>query len=314
MANTELRNAVAEALAAKGHTQAREEGAEEGTAPEGAEAEATPAPETPSSEVGAQSDGEAGEPSGSPEAEAAATADGTEELPDEYMGVPLSGLSAEERRAVIDGYKERDTLINKLMRERAEAEAATPPEAEAPAESPEEEFTDQAIAEALGLDLEDPYDLKLAQVAVPLARKNLELEAKVEQQSSLTAAQQEEVRWTKALDALEAQPNGALPVPREVLFKYALDHGIYDPEIAYWAIVGPTRTEVMADVEKLRSMQDRERRLGATTTRPRTGADTVAPPLKATDTKEAVAEAAQRAAKKLNISWDSAWKRSGLPG
>lgn len=305
MANTELRNAVAAAgLRAAG--QDPEAPADEGTAPD-AEATEAPAPESPSSEVGAQSDGET-----RVESETSEAPEGTDEAPDEYMGVPLSGLSAEERRAVIDGYKERDTLINRLMRERAEADAAPAAPAEAPAESPDEEFSDQAIAEALGLDLEDPYDLKLAQVAVPLARKNLELEARVEKQSSLTAAQQEEVRWTKALDALEAQPNGALPVPREVLFQYALDNGIYDPNIAYWAIVGPTRTEVMADVERLRTREDRERRLGATTTRPRTGADVVDPPLKSKETKDAVAEAAQRAAKKLGFSWDQAWKQSGL--
>lgn len=228
-----------------------------------------------------------------------------EEVPTSYFGVDLSALPAEARREVIAAYSEQNKVINQLQRAKAEAAQAAPASAPEPV-AETEEFTDDSLVTALGLDLDDPVDQQVAPKLLPMARAVLDLKAELEGIKAGTAATSEQVRWDKALDGLEAK-FGELPVERVDLFEQAADSGISDPEAAYWAAVGPTRLALMQDLSKRLAETRTEGKRAATTPRTRS-ASPVDEKLQSTNVRDATVEAARKAAEKLGISWDDAWK------
>jgi hypothetical protein len=293
----DTRAAVAAALGQEPEPQETDE--TEATADE---AEGTEEEVTDSSSPGAQDDVELEGDGQESEAEPEASGEGTDEVPMSLLDVDLSHLSAEDRQAVIKTVEEQNKLIGKLMRERAEGDE--PPE-DAPAPTPEP-LTDEALAQALGLDMENPYDENTAKVALPLARMVLELKAQVEGVASVSQASQAERYWNESLDKLEAE-NGSLPVPRANFFEYAADNSIDDPELAYWRVMGPARSVLIKEVTARKKAVTAEKKKQATTVRPRTTTPTEKVGLKAKTTKAATLEAAQLAAEELGINWGGAW-------
>lgn len=236
-----------------------------------------------------------------------------EDVPTSYFGTDLSAFPAKERADIIAKFQEQNKLINKLQREDA-AKPDTPaaPAVETPAapvvEPVEPEMTDEVLIEALGLDMEDPYDARTAKVAVPLARLVLDLKNQVEGVvTNSTVAETSQV-WNTTLDTLESQ-YGELPVPRIELLERAADEGIADPTTAYWAAVGPLRAKLANEVSELLKERRASDKKAATTPRPRTSTPVEATRLTNTDTKLAVAEAAELAARELGMDWAEATKR-----
>ena len=195
--------------------------------------------DTPDAPTGAQPDVEDETPDTEPEAP-----EGTEDVPERYFEVDLSGLPAEERVKVLDALRGRDDEIGKLLRGRAEGEGegnGQPPE---PDPEPEP-VTDEAIFEALGIDPE--YDETAAKVALPLVRGMQALQAEVAAMREERELQSLDAYWTSELDALE-KANGELPVDRVAVLEFAAENGLQSPADAYWRIYGPAQRQVQAAV------------------------------------------------------------------
>jgi hypothetical protein len=260
------------------------EAPDEGTADE-AEATETDEVDTPD----AQGDEEAADDEGSEGTEEPETADnesdGTgEDVPDEYFGVDLSGLSAEERASIIAGFQERDKFIQQLLRNQAEPEAKADE-----GTSDDEPATDDDLLKALGLDdPDDPYAENTAKVALPLAKMVLQLQETVEGLQQQTTVQATERYWTDSLNELESK-FGALPVSRDELFKLAADAGVAEPVDAYWRVMGPARQQVLAEVQKRRDAETARLKKGTKgTVRPKDTASATEAPIKAKDVKDAM--------------------------
>lgn len=224
------------------------------------------------------------------ETPSAQAVEGTPAITD-YYGYDLSDIPEEARQGFVDELKERDTLINKLLRERAEAEANPPAPAAPVAPVAETPLTDEDILIALGQDPE-MLDESAARALVLLGRQLVETKAQVEQMAEQSAVQQTQFFWESSLDKLEAQ-YGKLPIAREGvggLFEYAIKNVINDPSLAYWAVVGPTRAEVHTEVQKLKGATAEAKRAAATL-RPSAATDLSAVALESKDTKSATKEA-----------------------
>jgi hypothetical protein len=248
-----------------------------------------------------------------------ATSEGTAtDVPEEYFGISLAGLSAEDRASAIAGFKERDTFINQLLRDKASEKPgetqAAPAAPSSGAGDEQKELTDEVLAKALGLDLEDPYDAKIASVAIPLARQNIELKSAVEDIISDSDVRETQNFWETSLDALEKQ-FGDFPVPEGMtkddvrlrVYEFAAESGIGDPSAAYWSIMGPARADILKDVQKRKAEAlTNKKRAAAGTTRPATAAEVDEAKIKSKDLGDAVKEAAEKAAKNLGIDWEAA--------
>ena len=287
-------------------------------APDGFEGTAAPAPETPepapepATPAGAETEVEPRAEEPPVEATPGQPGEGTaDDVPTSYFGVDLSGLPADQRAEIISGWTERDRRLNTLQREKAELTATKPaepaPAPAAPEPEPEYPASDADLAEALGLDLEDPDDEKAARTAIPLARTILELKAQVDGIASQNQAASAAQQFTASLSGLEKE-YGELPVEQRATFiETAVSKGL-DAEAAYWAAVGPTRLAIMQDVTKRLADLQAGRKAESTTPRPSGSVPVEQVGLEAKDTKSAVAEAAALAAKELGIDWDEAWR------
>ena len=258
-----------------------------------------------------------------PEAETETTETETEATPDEgegtdpieeFLGVDLSVLPASEREALVSAFTEQNKLISQLQRERAADEGGQPD-----TEQTDEPvtFTDEELMEALGIDPEASMDPERDKREVALARELLSLKNQVEGLTSATSAEAEEKYWESSLDKLEAE-FGPLPVKkgetaadtRLRLYEMAAERSIGDPEAAYWRFMGPVRAQLSKDVEKRLSELKKAGKKAATTQRPKASEETEEVALTAKDTRDAVREAAKKAAEKLGIDWEDARKSS----
>lgn len=209
------------------------------------------------------------------------SAEGTtadDEVPVEYFGVDLSDLPPDARRAVIDGYTERDKFIQQLLRDKSQEDStseATPDEALVAAEG-DGEVSDADILQALGIDPEnDPFGEHVAKAALPLAKMVLSLNEQVEAMAQRNQVSETERYWTTSLDALQKQ-YGALPpdITFDDIIAGAAKAGIAEPMDAYWRIMGPGRQAVFAEVEKRRAELTKSLKQGAkSVTRPSDTAD-----------------------------------------
>jgi hypothetical protein len=220
--------------------------------------------------------------------------EGTDEETGEWFGISLKGVPSE----VVERLEEQNKFIQKLLRDKSEEEPAV---AESESTEPEAELTEEDIMQALGLDLEDPYDQNSAKVAVPLVRKLAELEEQITALTTTSSAAQTQQYWDKTLDAMEKE-YGSLGVPRERVYEFAIDNGLGDPQDAYWRIAGPTRIALFQELQKQTVEQVKDGKRQATGTRPRTSTPTKAADLLSTNTKDAVAEAARIIAQERGFS------------
>lgn len=216
---------------------------DEGTAAEAAEAtsEETTTPDATGAQPDVESEGEQGSET---EAQEEASSEGTDDLPDRYFEVDLSGLPAEERASIIEALKGRDDTIGKLLRGKASDEQATDDAQGAEGEQePPPAITDEAILQALGLDPDNPFDETAAKVALPLVKAVEALTTQVQALQEERELDQLDAYWTSELDALEKQ-NGELPIERLALLEFAATNGYSRPADAYWAVAGPARAQV----------------------------------------------------------------------
>lgn len=230
----------------------------------------------------------------------------TKTVPETLFGVDLSVLPDDEtRQKFIDEFQETNKTINKLQREVAEAKKETPKE-ETPAPAPQaadeldvSKLTDEQIAQAMGLDIENLDERDVRDIA--LTRSLLEQQAKLEKLERGYSETARAATWSRAFDALE-RDYGALPegMTREDVLSWAETQGITDPTAAYWAAVGPVRATVAAALQqRLVELRTTDKK-AATTPRPTTSAG-VEEKLQATTVKDAVGEAFRRAQKELGI-------------
>lgn len=283
------------------------------TMPEGTEVDSSEAPAvvetTPVATEGAQPVVESTvETTGTTEDPAAAAAEVTDDLPDSYFEVDLSGLPAEEKQAILAALKARDDEIGKLLRgapkETPPADGATTPAGE-PVAAPEP-MSDEDILKALNLDPENPFDENGAKVALPLVRGLQALQEQVAGLIEERELEQLDRYWTGTLDKLEAD-NGVLPIDRTAVLEYAAANGLQTPEQAYWQISGPAREQVA------RLTAEARKRLATptepvepavkkpTSTRPAAGGGTEAVPTSQPTIKGAVKEEASKVLRDLGI-------------
>ena len=216
--------------------------------------------------------------------------------PVEYFGVDLSDIPEDARQPLIDELRERDNLINRLLRERAEGASGAPAEVVTPAE--EQPLTDEAILRALGQDpeLADPESSK---ALIMLGRQLIDSQSQIAALAEKNAIAETQFYWENTLAGLEKQ-FGDVPVSRERFFEYAIEHNIGDPALAYWAVVGPTRAEVTVEVKK-RKEATAEAKKAAATLRPGAAETLTAAALTSLNTKDATKEAALQVLKDLGL-------------
>lgn len=229
-----------------------------------------------------------------------------EPLPTHLFGVDLSVLPDDDaRREFIREFTEQNKTISKLQREVAELRTPAPePEDAGPAEPEQPDFstlTDEELAQALGIDLENALDPEMVRLNLGLTRKVLELSQVVETVQSTTAETAETRVWEAKLDELE-RVYGELPVSRQELRADAKAKGLNDPEAAFWSVAGPARVAVAEALDKRLKAVRTTAKKAATTPRPKTSADVVPARLKATTAKDAVKEAAELAMAELGIT------------
>lgn len=266
------RNAGLASATAAAAAEALEAMESEGTAAQASEATETKTSAPPSSE-GAPS--ENATETGTSSSEATAEAEGTADELSRYFDVDLSGLTAEERTAVVNALRERDDYIGRLLR--SQAEGSSEEDVEVPEEVEESPLTEQAILEAFGLDPEDPFDAKAAKLATALVPQLAELRGAVSELVELQELRDTETEWRSEYDRLSKQ-YGELPVSFDGMLEFAAANNIAFPEDAYWRIAGPARKQLQEAVQaKLAARTAEKKRV--TTTRPSGGAGTEEAPL-----------------------------------
>lgn len=278
--NDTMRNALADALAPETADTAEEAEVTE-------EDETVVAGETPPEETTETTD------------EAASEALEGTDAPAEYYGVDLSGLSTEERAAIVAGFQERDKFIQTLLRNKAEQPEDTKEE------TPDEDvLTDDDLLKALGLDdPDDPFAENTAKVAVPLAKLVLSLQEEVTGLKQRSDVDQTDRYWNSSLTELEGQ-FGKLPVSHDEVLKLAAEAGVAEPVDAYWRIMGPARQQVMAEVAKRRESIVKPLKDGTKgSQRPRGDAETSEKVIDAKDVNDAMRQALASLAKERGITF-----------
>ncbi len=239
-----------------------------------------------------------------PDTTAAAESEGTaEEPPMEYWGTSLEGLSAEQRKAVIDHFAQQDSTINKLQ---ARLNAAPVEEAPAP-EVEADEVTDEDLLRAVGID-PDSYEAgNLAPHLLPILRHQLTLESQVESLVMKDSVREVENQWTSALDELEGT-YGKLPGDRVQVLKFALDEGLTSPFETYFRLSAPAKREVEDVVAKARrETLKRDQSAGLKPSTSTGSAETGIKP--GTSLKDAVRQAMVETEKETGHKWRNLMKR-----
>lgn len=225
-----------------------------------------------------------------------------DDLPDEYWGVNLEGIPAEQKQAILAHLQQQDSFIQKLQERMAK-----PDEPVEPTSSTEElaEPTDEELAIALGYDPEDEYNQPSAS-ELKLARTVLALEDQVAAISTQTAAEKAAKDWNRSLDDLEST-YGKLPFDRQRVLKYAIDEGIASPFEVYFRITAPGRKQVEDAVRAIRQTEAKKAVGGQV--KPRSSAGTTETAPKTGTLREVVAQAMKEAEKETGASWKGIFGR-----
>lgn len=229
------------------------------------------------------------------------------DLPDNYWGTDLSGLSPDQKRAVIAAVDGQEGYIHKLQERLAkfEQDAAEP---HAPVVTPEEEeLADADILAALGFDPEYA-DEAAAKPMLALARTVIALEDTVDRLSTNEAVRDTETKWNGALDELEASYGKILgsdgqPVQRVAILQEALAKGYASPFETYFQLTAPVKREVDSAVAAARRAAEKRAESGGLA--PRSAAQGSVPVEKreGMSFRDMVGEAAKAAEKETGISW-----------
>lgn len=231
-----------------------------------------------------------------------------EDLPDNYWGTDLTGLSPDQKRAVIAATDGQEGYIHKLQERLAkyEQEAENPPAPAAPAPE-EEELADADILAALGFDPEYA-DEASAKPMLALARTVIALEDTVDRLSTNEAVRETETAWNGALDELEASYGKILgsdgkPVQRVAILQEALSRGYASPFETYFQLTAPGKREVDSAVAAARRAAEKRAESGGLA--PRSAAQGSVPVEKreGMSFRDMVGEAAKAAEKETGISW-----------
>lgn len=230
-----------------------------------------------------------------------------EDLPDTYWGTDLSGLSPDQKRAVIAATDGQEGYIHKLQERLAkfEQDAENPP---APVVTPEEEeLSDADILSALGFDPEYA-DEAAAKPMLALARTVIALEDTVDRLSTNEAVRETETAWNGALDELEASYGKILgsdgkPVQRVAILQEALSRGYASPFETYFQLTAPVKREVDSAVAAARRAAEKRAESGGLA--PRSAAKGSVPVEKkeGMSFRDMVGEAAKAAEQETGISW-----------
>jgi hypothetical protein len=222
-------------------------------------------------------------------------------VPESLFGVDITRLEEADRKEFIKEWTEQNKTIQKLQREKAEQAAAPPPPVAVEPEQPAvADLSDEDIAGALGIDLENTLDPAAAKAAIALARGFAELRNEVAELGTSTEAAETQRTWTAELDRLEVS-YGKLPGERADVLAMAKAEGIENPELAYWRVAGPIRFQVAEALDKRLGTARKTAKKAATSPRPKTSAPVNPAKLEAKTAKEAVAEAAKQAIAELGI-------------
>jgi len=193
-----------------------------------------------------------------------------DDVPTEYFGEQLGDLPPEVRQRIIDTYKAKDSRITKLEQRLAEQRKA---EEENPASGRGEEApelppipSDEEILALYDITPDHPYYEVAKAVALPLAKQNLILAGNFETMKQQVEADQAWNVWNDTLDSLESE-YGKLPVERDVIFEFAAEQGIYDPEVAYMKmafaakkVIGDAATQER--VKSLEALREKKKQQG----------------------------------------------------
>lgn len=244
------------------------------------------------------------------ETQAEASAEGTDDVPVEYFGVDLSDLPAEARQGIIDGFKERDILINKLLRDKGDEQPEGTPSPEQETQPTDEPtFTDADILAQLKLDPEnDPFDEHTAKVALPLAKAVMEMRQQLAELQNNSTLQETDRYWRTSLKALE-ESFGELPVDAEAVMQFAAANDVGDPQDAYWRIMGPAREQLVKAAAERRAEATRAAKQAATTQRPKTAAKTTPARIEGEEVGDVLGDAAKAAAEELGLDWNALTER-----
>lgn len=228
------------------------------------------------------------------------------EVPDEYWGVSLEGIPAEQAKAILDKLQQQDSYIQKLQT-RLASEPAEEQQAPPPADEPEEEVTDEALLQALGFDPDDWETQQLAPRILPLARTVLSLEDKVAAMEQKDTIREVQTQWNSSLDELEST-YGKLPVDRVSVLRYAVEEGIASPFETYFRIKAPVEREVKTAVNEARRAAARKAETGGVKPRNAAVAEASIDP-KTTSLRDATAIAMKQAEKETGLSFKNLFGR-----
>jgi len=227
------------------------------------------------------------------------------DVPEVYWGTDLTGIPAERRAEIIAHLEQQDSTIQKLQGRIA---ALSQPDESATPVTPDEaeEVSDEALLRAAGLDPEDFATQQNAVVILPILRRTLALEDKVDEVLKNSQYNETEKAWNSALDELEGS-YGKLPFGRVDVLKYAVAEKLASPYEAYFKLTAPIKREV----EQAAAIARREtlKKEAAAGVKPRSNA--AGEPLikKGTSLRDAVAQAAKAAERETKLSWRDAVKR-----
>jgi hypothetical protein len=229
------------------------------------------------------------------------------DVPEEVWGLDLTGIPAEKRAEIIKHIEGQEGYVHKLQEQLASVPAP------AAAETQDEEVSDEAILDALGIDPEvtDPATVR---TLLTLGRTQLELESQLEKVATVQAGQQAETQWNRELDNLEAT-YGKMPglkdasaqESRAAQLRLAMSEGIASPYELYFKLTAPVKREAGAAAAAARratSKQDAGGNLRPTTSGAKPPSIT-----KDMSLREATAIAMAEAERETKFSWKRALGR-----
>jgi hypothetical protein len=228
------------------------------------------------------------------------------EVPEVYWGTDLTGIPAEKRAELIAHFEQQDSTIKKLQ---GKVSALSQPDDSAPAPvTPDEpvEVTDEVLLRAAGLDPEAFETQQAAPMLLPVLRRTLALEDKVDEVLAKTQSNETERAWNSSLDELEGT-FGKLGFDRNDVLRYAIAEKIGSPHEAYFKLSAPIKREIDQAAAIARREALKKEAAGGVKPRGNAAGEPAIP--KGTSLRDAVKQAAKAAEKETKLSWRSAVKR-----
>ena len=195
------------------------------------------------------------------------TPDGSEEedesqeddVPTEYMGLDLSDIDVDTRKAILAKFAESDANYTRLSQRLKGSQEEQKPEGEGEAASEEEaqpfnvdDLDDDKVLEMLGYD---PSDELQKEFVAPLGRQVIQLAGMVQNLTFEREVERFASEFNSSLDEAEAEFGAdALPdeYSRDDVLSVMETQGIRDPKVAFKTLVGEARNSFVTEVEAAR--------------------------------------------------------------